>query len=92
MITYARGVLGSLDQTTGFAEGSGGRIARAQDLAAAQIGLIDDRIEVLEDRLDRREAMLIRQYAALESAMATLQSQSAWLTSQLAALNGGGES
>ena len=91
-ITYARGVLGSLDQTIGYAEGSGGRIARAQDLTAAQIDLIDERIEVLEDRLDRREAMLIRQYAALESAMATLQSQSAWLTSQLAALNGGGES
>jgi flagellar hook-associated protein 2 len=91
-ITYARGVLGSLDQTIGYAEGSGGRIARAQDLTAAQIDLIDERIEVLEDRLDRREAMLIRQYAALESAMATLQSQSAWLTSQLAALNGGSES
>jgi flagellar hook-associated protein 2 len=91
-ISYTVGALGSLDMTVGYAEGSGGRIARAADLTASQIDLIDDRIEVLEDRLDRREAMLIRQYAALESAMATLQSQSAWLTSQLAALNGGSES
>lgn len=91
-VSYTKGALGSLDMTIGYAEGSGGRIARAADLTAAQISLIDDRIEVLEDRLDRREAMLIRQYAALESAMATLQSQSAWLTSQLAALNGGSES
>jgi flagellar hook-associated protein 2 len=91
-ISYSRGVIGSLDQTVGFAEGSGGRIARAVDLTASQIELINDRIEVLEDRLDRREAMLIRQYAALETAMATLQSQAQWLTSQLSALNGGGGS
>jgi flagellar hook-associated protein 2 len=91
-ISYARGVFGSLDVTIGYAEGSGGQIARAQDLTASQIDLIADRIEVLEDRLDRREAMLIRQYAALETAMATLQSQSAWLTSQITALNGGGGS
>ncbi len=92
VVSYTKGALGSLDLTVGYAEGSGGRIARAADLTAAQIDLIDDRIEVLEDRLDRREAMLIRQYAALESAMSTLQSQAAWLTSQLAALSGGGES
>ena len=91
-ISYARGVIGSLDLTVGHAEGSGGRIARAVDLASSQIDLINDRIEVMEDRLDRREAMLIRQYAALETAMATLQSQAQWLTSQLSALNGGGGS
>lgn len=91
-VSYARGVMGSLDVTIGYAEGAGGRIARAQDLSAAQIDLIDDRIEVLEDRLDRREARLIRQYASLETAMATLQSQSQWLSSQLASLNRGGES
>jgi flagellar hook-associated protein 2 len=91
-ISYTRGVMGTLDVTIGYAEGSGGRIARAQDFSAAQIDFIDDRIEVLEDRLDRREAMLIRQYAALETAMATLQSQSQWLSAQLASLNGGGES
>ena len=90
-ISYTRGAFGSLDITIGDAEGSGGRIARARDLTAAQIDLIDDRIEVLEDRIDRREAMLIRQYAALETAMATLTSQSQWLASQLAALNGGGQ-
>lgn len=91
-ISYARGVFGSLDQTVGYAEGSGGRIARAVDVTSSQIDLINDRIEVMEDRLDRREAMLIRQYAALETAMATLQSQAQWLTSQLSALNGGGGS
>lgn len=91
-ISFARGVFGSLDQTIGYAEGSGGRIARAVDVTSSQIDLINDRIEVMEDRLDRREAMLIRQYAALETAMATLQSQAQWLTSQLSALNGGGGS
>lgn len=88
-LSYTRGVFGSLDTTIGYAEGSGGRIARAQDLAAAQMDLIDDRIEILEDRLDRREALLIRQYAALETAMASMQSQSAWLTQQIASLNAG---
>ena len=73
------------------AEGSAGRIARAQDLTASQIDLIDDRIEILEDRLDRREALLIRQYAALETAMASMQTQSSWLSQQIASLNGGGE-
>jgi flagellar hook-associated protein 2 len=91
-VSYSKGVFGSLDHTIGYAEGSGGRIARAVDLTASQIDLIDDRIEVLEDRLDRREAMLIRQYAALETAMAPLQSQAQWLSSQFGALNGGGES
>ncbi len=86
-MAYSRGVFGSLDQTIGYAEGSGGQIARAQDLTASQIDLIDDRIEVLEDRLDRREALLIRQYAALETAMSSLQAQSSWLTTQLSALN-----
>ncbi len=86
-LTYSRGVFGSLDQTIGYAEGSGGRIARAQDLTASQIDLIDDRIEVLEDRLDRREAALIRQFAALETAMSSLQAQSSWLSSQLMSLN-----
>jgi flagellar hook-associated protein 2 len=86
-MTYSRGVLGSLDRTIGDAEGSGGRIARAQDFTASQIDLIDDRIEVLEDRLDRREAALIRQFAALETAMSSLQAQSAWLSSQLSSLN-----
>ena len=86
-MTYSRGVFGSLDQTIGYAEGSGGRIARAQDLTASQIDLIDDRIEVLEGRLDRREAALIKQFAALETAMASLQAQSSWLSSQLSSLN-----
>jgi flagellar hook-associated protein 2 len=86
-MTYSRGVFGSLDQTIGYAEGSAGRIARAQDLTASQIDLIDDRIEVLEDRLDRREAALIRQFAALETAMSSLQAQSSWLSSQLSSLN-----
>ena len=90
-MTYSRGVFGSLDQTIGYAEGSGGRIARAQDLTASQIDLIEDRIEVLEDRLDRREAQLIRQFAALETAMSSLQAQSAWLSSQLASLNAGSQ-
>ncbi len=86
-MTFNRGVFGSLDRTVGYAEGSGGRIARAQDLTASQIDLIEDRIEVLEDRLDRREALLIKQYAALETAMSSLQAQSSWLTTQLASLN-----
>ncbi len=86
-LTFSRGVFGSLDRTIGYAEGSGGRIARAQDLTASQIDLIDDRIEILEDRLDRREALLIKQYAALETAMSSLQAQSSWLTSQLSSLN-----
>lgn len=88
-MTFARGVFGTLDQTIGAAEGSSGRIARAQDLTASQIDLIDDRIEVLEDRLSRREAQLVKQYAALETAMANLQTQSSWLSSQLASLSGG---
>jgi flagellar hook-associated protein 2 len=88
-LTYARGVFGTLDQTIGYAEGTGGQIARAKDLTASQIDLIDDRIEVLEDRLDRREALLIRQYAALETAMSNLQAQSSWLSTQLASLNAG---
>ncbi len=86
-MTFNRGVFGSLDRIVGYAEGSGGRIARAQDLTASQIDLIEDRIEILEDRLDRREALLIKQYAALETAMSSLQAQSSWLTSQLASLN-----
>ena len=85
--TYSRGVFGSLDQTIGYAEGSGGKISRAKDLVASQIDLIEDRIEILEDRLDRREALLIKQYAALETAMSSLQSQSSWLTTQLSSLN-----
>jgi flagellar hook-associated protein 2 len=88
-MTFARGVFGTLDQTIGAAEGTGGRIARAQDLTASQIDLIDDRIEVLEDRLSRREAQLVKQYAALETAMANLQTQSSWLSSQLSSLSGG---
>lgn len=90
-VSFSRGVFGSLDTTIGYAEGSAGRIARAQDLTASQIDLIDDRIEILEDRLERREALLIRQYAALETAMASMQTQSSWLTQQVASLNGGGE-
>jgi flagellar hook-associated protein 2 len=90
-VSFSRGVFGSLDTTIGYAEGSAGRIARAQDLTASQIDLIDDRIEILEDRLDRREALLIRQYAALETAMASMQTQSSWLSQQIASLNGGGE-
>ena len=86
-MTFNRGVFGSLDRTIGYAEGSGGRIARAQNLATSQIDLIEDRIEVLEDRLDRREALLIKQYAALETAMSSLQAQSSWLTTQLSSLN-----
>ncbi len=90
-LTYTRGVFGSLDQTIGYAEGTGGRIARAQDLTSSQIDLIDDRIEVLEDRIDRREALLVRQYAALETAMSSLQAQSSWLSTQLASLNSAGQ-
>lgn len=90
-VSFSRGVFGSLDTTIGYAEGSAGRIARAQDLTASQIDLIDDRIEILEDRLDRREALLIRQYAALETAMSSMQTQSSWLSQQIASLNGGGE-
>lgn len=90
-ITFTRGVFGTLDQTISLAEGSGGRISRAQDLVQSQQDLIDDRIEVLEDRLDRREALLIKQYAALETAMSSLQAQSSWLSSQLASLNGGAQ-
>ncbi len=86
-LNFNRGVFGTLDKTIGYAEGSGGRISRAQDLAASQIDLINDRIEVLEDRLDRRELLLIKQYAALETAMSSLQAQSSWLTSQLSSLN-----
>jgi flagellar hook-associated protein 2 len=90
-LTYARGVFGTLDLTIGYAEGSGGRISRAQDLTASQIDLIDDRIEILEGRLDRREALLLKQYAALETALSSLQTQSSWLSAQLSALSSGGE-
>lgn len=88
-LAYARGVFGTLDQMVGYAEGTEGSIARAQDVTSSQIDLIDERIQVLEDRLDRREALLIKQYAALETAMANLQTQSQWLSSQLTSLSGG---
>jgi flagellar hook-associated protein 2 len=89
-LTFSRGVFGTLDQTIGIAEGTGGRIARAQDVTVSQIDLIEDRIQILEDRLDRREALLIKQYAALETAMSSLQTQSSWLSSQLSSLDSGG--
>ena len=78
------GLMGSIDTHLDELEGADGRIARARDLWEAQIGIIDDRIEVLELRIDRREAGLIKRFAGLEVAMANLTAQAQWLTAQLA--------
>lgn len=89
-IKVSGGLLGSLSSVVSTAEGSDGSISRARDHWAAQIEIVDDRIERFEDRLVQVEERLIRQFTAMEQALAQLQSQQSWMQSQLAGMGQGG--
>lgn len=89
-ITVSGGMMGSLSSVVSTAEGSDGSISRARDHWAAQIEVVNDRIERFEDRLVQVEERLVRQFTAMEQALAQLQSQQSWMQSQLAGMGQGG--
>ncbi len=85
-VSITSGLAPRFDEYLETVEGLDGMIDRARDRWAAQIDLIDDRIEALEDRIVRREEILRRQFTALETALSRLTAMSQSLGAALSGL------